>query len=387
MFILIISRGYPTAIDPQWGCFEKDQAEALCGFGHKVVVVSIDSRFRWQFRKIGITHIRKGGVDYFNSFWIPGKIVSRFCGMRASLYLRNIQLTRIYRRIVDEYGKPDLVYGQFFYNTYLGVLLKDKYQIPLVGIEHAARFNQNTLDSYTAYLASYAYSHTDAVITVSETLKSRLQYHFHIDSYVIHNLVGLDFCKSLSLGSRNGKVRFVSTGSLIHRKGYDLLIKAFERLNLPNDKWELLIIGDGEERANLQTQIGRVGLSDNIQLVGKKDKSQIMEILLKSDVFVLPSRSENFSVAVLEALCMGMPVVASICGGIKECVDSSNGLLFPVDDIDSLSHAIQEMYIGYSRYDRERIAQESRARFSPEVIAKQLTEVFEKTIQKYRENK
>ena len=174
---------------------------------------------------------------------------------------------------------------------------------------------------------------------------------------------------------------------MIYRKGYDLLISAFERLKLPKDKWELLIIGDGEERANLQTQIGRVGLSDNIQLVGKKDKSQIMEILLKSDVFVLPSRSENFSVAVLEALCMGMPVVASICGGIKECVDSSNGLLFPVDDIDSLSHAIQEMYIGYSRYDRERIAQESRARFSPEVIAKQLTEVFEKTIQKYRENK
>ena len=84
---------------------------------------------------------------------------------------------------------------------------------------------------------------------------------------------------------------------------------------------------------------------------------------------------------------MGMPVVASICGGIKECIDSSNGLLFPVDDIDSLSHAIQKMYIGYSRYDRERIAQESRARFSPEVIARQLTEVFEKTIQKYRENK
>ena len=84
---------------------------------------------------------------------------------------------------------------------------------------------------------------------------------------------------------------------------------------------------------------------------------------------------------------MGMPVVASICGGIKECIDSSNGLLFPVDDIDSLSHAIQKMYIGYSRYYRERIAQESRARFSPEVIARQLTEVFEKTIQKYRENK
>ena len=383
----MISRGYPTPNDPQWGCFEQDQAEALQRYGHKVVVVSIDSRFRWQFRKIGLTHIKKKGVDYFNSFWIPGKIVSRFCGMRASLYLKNIQLIRIYRRIVEEYGKPDLIYGQFFFNTYLGVLLKEKYQIPLVGIEHAARFNQNILDSYTAYLASYAYSHTDAVITVSETLKSRLQYHFHIDSYVIHNLVGLDFCKSLSLGSQNGKVRFVSTGSLIYRKGYDLLIKAFERLNLPNDKWELLIIGDGEERANLQAQIDQTELGGNIRLMGKKDKSQIIEILLNSDVFVLPSRSETFGVVYIEAMMLGLPVIATVCGGPEGFVRSSDGLLIPVEDINSLSKAIKEMYLHYDRYDREMIAQECRARFSPEVIARQLTEVFEKTIQKYWENK
>ena len=54
MYILMIARGYPTEEDPQWGCFEQDQAEALCNNGHQVVVLSVDSRFLWKFRKVAI---------------------------------------------------------------------------------------------------------------------------------------------------------------------------------------------------------------------------------------------------------------------------------------------------------------------------------------------
>ena len=55
MRIFLISRGYPTKREPQWGCFEKDQAEALAKYGHEVVMLSVDTRFRWYWRKIGIT--------------------------------------------------------------------------------------------------------------------------------------------------------------------------------------------------------------------------------------------------------------------------------------------------------------------------------------------
>ena len=105
-------------------------------------------------------------------------------------------------------------------------------------------------------------------------------------------------------------------------------------------------------------------------------------VLCNSDVFVLPSRAENFSVAVLEALCVGLPVVASICGGIRECINVSNGLLFPVDDIDSLVGVIKKIYECHNRYDREKIATDSRARFSPNVIAAQLTNVFQDVMYK-----
>ena len=74
----MISRGIPTKEYPQWGCFEQDQAESLQKVGHKVIVVSVDSRFLLRWRSIGITHKSINGVDYYNSFWIPGSITNLF---------------------------------------------------------------------------------------------------------------------------------------------------------------------------------------------------------------------------------------------------------------------------------------------------------------------
>jgi len=57
MHILIISHGYPTAKNPQWGCFEQDQAEALVSMGHRVTVAVLDMRFRPSNQTFGISHI------------------------------------------------------------------------------------------------------------------------------------------------------------------------------------------------------------------------------------------------------------------------------------------------------------------------------------------
>ena len=110
------------------------------------------------------------------------------------------------------------------------------------------------------------------------------------------------------------------------------------------------------------------------------------QILKNSSIFLLPSRNENFSVAVLEALACGLPVIASICGGIRECINEKNGLLFPVDDVEKLAQSILYAVQHLDKYDRKAIAEDCQARFSPEVIAKQLTQIFEDTIKKTKNN-
>ncbi|QUT55149.1 hypothetical protein INE86_03700 [Parabacteroides distasonis] len=92
MFIALISRGVPSKRDPQWGCFEKDQAEALVAVGHKVAVISVDSRFRLYWRKPGISHYRLNGIDYYDCFWVPGIITHRLFGKKLIFQLKEFNL-------------------------------------------------------------------------------------------------------------------------------------------------------------------------------------------------------------------------------------------------------------------------------------------------------
>ena len=380
MFILIISRGIPSKRYPQWGCFEKDQAEALASIGHKVVVVSVDGRFRFIYRKRGLTHVVINGVDYYNHYLLPHALVNLF-GRQMTLRLQNWQIDRVYDMVEKCHGKPDIIYAQMFGNMLLGVHLSQRLGVPVVGIEHLARFNEQTLDKwgFTKNEADYAYHNIHKLISVSQTLRDAIYRHFRVDSVVVHNLVGNEF--SYQPNNTSHPLTFVTTGSLIHRKGFDLLIEALRKVNsqLP-EGWQCNIIGGGEKQAELQQQIDQAQLQEHIHLVGQKNKQEIVQLLQQSDVFVLPSRSENFSVAVLEALACGLPVIASICGGIRECIEEHNGLLFPVDDTEALANAILHMATHLSNYDRQAIAADCQARFSPEVIARKLTDIFDKVL-------
>ncbi len=254
-----------------------------------------------------------------------------------------------------------------------------------MGIEHWSKFNENTISSTNDSLARIAFNGVDKLISVSQPLSNNLKKKYGVESTVIHNMFGPEFGLSknpISFEKSPSTLRFISTASLIKRKGFDMLIDAMKKVNSPKEKWQLDIIGDGEERAALQQQIEDAGLQDRIHLLGRMNKEKIVGELKKSHVFVLPSRNENFSVAVLEALSLGLPVIATICGGIRECINENNGLLVPVDDSDAMAAAIDEMIANYNSYDRLGIAKSCEEQFSPEAIAKELTKVFESVVKK-----
>ncbi len=378
MRIFVISHGYPTPRSPQWGCFERDQAEALAALGHEVVMLSYDGRFRLYWRKIGVTRRCVNGVTSLDIFVIP----TQFFGPINSPLRRKFplwQLDYVYKLAVKEFGKPDILYSHFLNLSQKAVYLKQKYHVPLVGIEHWSEINKPMLLGFVKEMGDSTYPYLDGLISVSNSLHDALLKHFNADSVVVHNLITDDFCYQPSKKS-DKVVRYVATGSLIHRKGFDLLIKAFANANLPAEGWTLTIIGEGEEHKMLNSLIAQHNLQNNIQLVGNKTKQEIVRILQGCDIFVLPSRNENFSVAVLEALACGLPVIASICGGIRECINDTNGLLFPVDDMETLSKMLCDMFENHDRYDRKAIADDCKQHYGSKVIAKQLTQIFEKVL-------
>jgi glycosyltransferase involved in cell wall biosynthesis len=180
----------------------------------------------------------------------------------------------------------------------------------------------------------------------------------------------------------SNKVNFVTTGNLLPVKGFDNLINAFNKLNLPPDTWSLNIIGGGKERANLQQLIDSVGLGENIHLCGRKNREGVIEMLHNSDVYVMSSRSETFGVAAIEALACGLPVIATDCGGARDFVTKENGVICPVNEVDGLSESIRYMMNHYQAYDRTKIAEDCQKRFSSEAIGKQLEGIFEEVLRK-----
>jgi glycosyltransferase involved in cell wall biosynthesis len=132
----------------------------------------------------------------------------------------------------------------------------------------------------------------------------------------------------------------VSVGRLSHVKGHDVLIEAVRKLDRSRDKVRVLIAGDGEERQALVAQIARAGLEGRVELIGQT--GAVDSLLHAADLFVFPSRFEGTPFAMLEAMSIGLPVIATRFGGSDEVVeDGLSGFLVPLDDPEALAATIE----------------------------------------------
>jgi len=152
-------------------------------------------------------------------------------------------------------------------------------------------------------------------------------------------------------------------GRLHRQKGVDTLLRAFARLSAREgaDPIRLDLVGDGPLRDELEALAHRLGISDGVRFLGASDR--VPDVLGASDVFVLPSRAEGLSNALLEAMSSGLPcVVSDIPGNVDVITDRDNGLLFTVDDPEVLADTL----LGVVRSPGLREALGRRARHTAE---------------------
>ena len=161
-------------------------------------------------------------------------------------------------------------------------------------------------------------------------------------------------------GSLDGIVRLLAVGSLVPRKGYDLLIAALATLkDLP---WRLTIAGDERDRATaemIKSDIARLQFTDRVTLVGAVSSTRLNELYLAADVFVLASRYEGYGMAYAEAIAHGLPVIGTRAGAIPDTVPSEAAILVAPEDADALAHALHQMIA--NKNERQRFASAARA--------------------------
>ncbi len=143
----------------------------------------------------------------------------------------------------------------------------------------------------------------------------------------------------------------------------------------------LVLVGDGPERAKVEQRCRELGTCDAITFTG--NLPLIEEVLIGADLFLLPSETESFGLAALEALSCRVPVIATAVGGLPEVVrHGETGFLFPVGDIASMAAAAVELLQDEGRLARFRDAAraDSVERFSQDAVVGQYRTLYEKVL-------
>lgn len=176
------------------------------------------------------------------------------------------------------------------------------------------------------------------------------------------------------LSPSNG-LRFVSVGRLAHQKGYDRLIDIFASLKSEGMTPELIILGQGPDRGELEKQIKSAGL-DNVKLMGFQKNPY--KYIARSDVFICSSRAEGFSTVATEAILLGKPIVTTDCAGMHDLLGDSEYGLITENDENALYEGIKAIIKDKNLLEHYREqATKRREYFKKETRIKEIERLFD----------
>lgn len=190
---------------------------------------------------------------------------------------------------------------------------------------------------------TFAINASDAVTAVSESLKKDTYAHFNVNReiHVIPNFIcpehylpkpEKDFRKEYA---PNGERIITHISNFRPVKRVEDVVKVFKRI-LDEMPAKLILVGDGPDRYRVEQLCRELGTCKHTYILGKLKKPE--EVLGISDLFLLPSESESFGLAALEAMACGVPVISSNQGGLPEVnVDGYSGFMSDVGDVDGMA--------------------------------------------------
>ncbi len=191
-----------------------------------------------------------------------------------------------------------------------------------------------------------ALAHATGVVVTSPATLQDVVEQFAVPRQAITSILpGTDRVLRVLRPPVPGPLQLLSVGSVVKRKGFDILLPALAKLTeLP---WHLTIAGDltrdAEAVAQLHADLERFDLLTRVRVLGAIDSAQLQVLYSQADVFVLASRFEGYGMAYAEALAHGLPVIGTTAGAIPDTVPDTAGLLAEPGDVDSLQNALRQI--------------------------------------------
>jgi glycosyltransferase involved in cell wall biosynthesis len=277
----------------------------------------------------------------------------------ADFSLRGWMKIRALRQTLAEW-KPDVVIASGNKTNIRALLAGRKQRWKTIVVEHNDP-SQQPIGWKWELARAYTYRYADILVSISRGVDR----YFWFLPQKIKRVIPNTF-PDHQVRREDGEHRqIIAIGRLASIKGFDRLVEAFARILPQFPEWTLTIWGEGPERVPLTALSEKLGVSHRFRLPGLTEHP--MEELARSDLLVLPSRSEGFGNVLIEAMSVAVPVIAFDCpSGPRDIVDATSGILVPNGRVDLLAEAMASLLA--NRQQREALgagALERAQAFSP----------------------
>lgn len=302
--------------------------------GHRVTVLTLDVN----------GHERHSQVEGIEIYRIPGFSVTKFLGAQLTVSPSSLpEATRIIAMT-----QPDIIHAHnlYFNLTAIAPIIKNLQQLPLVTTLHLPKmvYGKALLDfliqAYEKTIGQMVVQSSDRLIAVSRSVLTYAIADLKASgskTVLIPNGVDTSVYRPSTKKPESPRITYI--GRLVANKGPQYLVRAAPDIVRTHPEVRVQIVGEGPLKNMLMRQVESRGIEDHVQFLG--NVRDVLPILQETTIFVRPSLTEGMSLAVLEAMACGLPVIASGVEGNAEIIDDQKtGFLVPPANSKSLVEAI-----------------------------------------------
>ncbi|MGD6847859.1 glycosyltransferase family 4 protein [Rossellomorea aquimaris] len=315
--------------------------EGLRSLGHKVDVIAPN-----QFSQVNVEKLREVIVPELKTFF------EQRYGSYTSKIIQSCRLLYIYEQMMKsvKLEKYDILHAQDLFTANILGRFNEDLGKPLLFTPHGmftfsrvkfSRIEKGSVEEvYYKEIEKKAIEYATHMVILSDSFRDPLSSLGAKPVKLTTVNTGVDF-KTIERGKTSGKIVISCIARLGPRKGHSDLFNALSRINGTSSQVEVQIVGDGEMREALETQVKSLRLP-NVRFLGKRD--DVPAILSKTDIFVLPTINDNLPISIIEAMHSGAAILTTNCGGITEIVHhNETGIIVEPGNVSQLTTQLKHL--------------------------------------------
>lgn len=389
--VLFLASWYPNRVHPVGGIFIEEHAHAVSNFANVAVLhITPDPNLKKSIYEIEYLKVNEiPTVKVYFKIWHVAKtsIISRLIYLIR--YLKGAY--RGFKVMKNCFGVPHIVHVNVTLPAGIfAFFLKKTKGISYIITEHWTGYLShngayaNNKSFFYKIMTQLIVKNASSVVAVSESLKSAMLSHNLINKYfVVPNQVDVELFSPIVNKRNDFKKKIIHVSLLSKVKNVYGILRVAKSLSCERNDFELHIVGDGPDKTALEALADNLKIKDRFVFFhGFRTLAEIAKIMQLSDFFVMFSDYENLPCAMIEALAVGLPIIATKVGGIPEHITGKYGLLVSPRDDNSLFSAINYMLDNYMAYDAHRIREYAVNNFSYEVVGKKIFNIYEEILRK-----